>query len=65
MGDGTLQAGAPVYLRQQGNGQSPHMSTTVPTAGIVRILGHLMYQNGNDGRLWFMRFRPDHTWVEI
>ena len=65
MVDGTLEYGAPVYLRQQDDGTAPHMSTTVPTAGIVRILGHLMYQNGNDGRLWFMRFRPDHTWVEI
>lgn len=65
MVDGTLQFGAPVYLRQQDNGTAPHMSTTVPTGGIVRILGHLMYQNSGDGVLWFMRFRPDHTWVEI
>jgi hypothetical protein len=65
MVDGTLEYGAPVYLRQQDDGTAPHMSTTVPTGGIVRILGHLMYQNSGDGRLWFMRFRPDHTWVEI
>jgi hypothetical protein len=63
--DGTLVTGAPVYIKEY-DASAPWMSTTIPTTGIVRILGHLMYNNVNSNdHLWMMKFRPDHTWVEI
>jgi hypothetical protein len=63
--DGILVTGAPVYIKEH-DASAPYMSTTVPTTGIVRILGHLMYNNVNvNTHLWMMKFRPDHTWVQI
>ena len=52
--------GAPIYIRES-NGTM--MSTTLPTSGYVRLLGHCYYNEG--GTEWIMRFRPDHTWVQI
>lgn len=64
--DGTLEPGAPVYLRENAT-TSPWLSTTRPTnsGGVVRIVGHLMYQRSTDVNYWLMHFRPDHTWVQI
>ena len=64
--DGTLEPGAPVYLKDSAT-SSPWLSTTRPTTpgGVVRIVGHLMYQRSTDANYWLMHFRPDHTWVEI
>lgn len=64
--DGTLEPGAPVYLRENAT-TSPWLSTTRPTnsGGVVRIVGHLMYQRSTDAAYWLMHFRPDHTWVQI
>jgi hypothetical protein len=59
---GTLSPGAPVYISGSAT-SAPFLSTTIPTSGIVRILGHLIQQENTD--YWFMRFRPDHTWVTI
>ena len=64
---GTLTTGAPVYLKE-GASSAPFLSTVVPTntGGVARIVGHLLYQNADDNNnYWLMRFRPDHTWVEI
>lgn len=60
---GSLAAGKPVYIAQ-GVTSAPFLSTTVPTSGIVRIVGHLIRSSG-DTFYWLMKFRPDHTWVEI
>ena len=59
---GTLQTGKAVYIKE-GATSAPFLSTTVPTSGIVRILGHLILNHNTN--YWLMRFRPDHTWVEI
>ena len=59
---GTLTTGAPVYISESAN-SAPFLDTTVPTSGVVRILGHLIRNEGSG--YWFMRFRPDHTWVKI
>ena len=64
---GSLTTGAPVYLKAGAN-SAPFLSTVAPTnaGGVARIVGHLLYQNANDNNnYWLMRFRPDHTWVEI
>ena len=60
---GSLSPGRPVYIADSAT-SSPFLSTTAPTTvgGIARILGHLIKQSGD---YWLMRFRPDHTWVEI
>lgn len=57
----TIAEGMPVYIKE-GATSAPFLSTDVPTTGIVRILGHLLYKQGD---YYLMRFRPDHTWVEI
>ena len=64
--DGTLEPGAPVYLKDSAT-SSPWLSTTRPTTpgGVVRIVGHLMYQRSTDANYWLMHFRPDHTWIQL
>jgi hypothetical protein len=64
---GVLEPGSPVYLSGAGGGVAPFISTTRPNSSgyIVRIVGHLMYQNPNTADYWLMHFRPDHAWVEI
>ena len=53
--------GLPVYIRDStGN----IMSTTIPTAGYVRLLGHC-YHNPGGGTEWIMKFRPSHEWIEL
>ena len=59
---GTLAAGKPVYIRESAT-SAPFLSTTVPTSGIVRIVGHLIRNYAL--YYWLMKFRPDHTWVEV
>ena len=59
---GTLTPGAPVYISGSAT-SAPFLGTTVPTSGVVRILGHLIRNEGSG--YWFMKFRPDHTWVTI
>jgi hypothetical protein len=64
---GALEPGSPVYLSGAGAGSAPFISTTRPNSSgdVVRIVGHLMYQNPITTDYWLMHFRPDHTWVEI
>jgi hypothetical protein len=57
-----VKSGMPVYIKE-GATTSPFLSTDIPTTGIVRILGHLLYEAS--GPCYLMHFRPDHTWVEI
>lgn len=53
--------GLPVYIRE---GSGTLMSTTIPTTGFVRLLGHC-YHNPGAGTEWIMKFRPSHEWVEL
>jgi hypothetical protein len=64
---GVLEPGSPVYLSGAGAGLAPFISTTRPNSPgyVVRIVGHLMYQNPTTTDYWLMHFRPDHAWVEI
>jgi hypothetical protein len=54
--------GLPIYIR---SGAVAGMSTNVPTADYVRILGHAYYNNTSDTTTWIMRFDPDNTWIKI
>jgi hypothetical protein len=64
--DGTLEPGAPVYLKGNGGGGDTFLTTTRPSnpGDTVRIIGHLI-RKFPEGNIWTMYFRPDHTWVEI
>jgi hypothetical protein len=53
--------GLPVYI----SGTNGVMTTTVPTSGVVRILGHVYYNSSNDINWWTMKFRPSNDWYEI
>jgi hypothetical protein len=53
--------GLPIYIRNT-NGV---MTTTVPTSGVVRILGHVYYNSSTDVNWWTMKFRPSNEWYEI
>jgi hypothetical protein len=53
--------GLPVYIRE---GSGTLMSTTIPTTGFVRLLGHC-YHNPGAGTEWIMKFRPSNEWIEL
>jgi hypothetical protein len=53
--------GLPVYIR---SGSGTLMSTTIPTTGFVRLLGHC-YHNPGAGTEWIMKFRPSNDWIEL
>jgi hypothetical protein len=54
--------GLPIYIREGGG---TLMSTTVPTTGYVRLLGHCYYTPYAGAPEWIMKFRPSHEWVQI
>ena len=53
--------GLPIYI----GGTNGVMTTTVPTSGVVRILGHVYYNSSTDVNWWTMKFRPSTDWYEI
>jgi hypothetical protein len=52
--------GLPIYIRTSAGTQ---MSTTIPTSGYVRVLGHVYHNAG--GTEWIMKFRPSNDWYVI
>ena len=52
--------GIPVYIAE---GAGTTMSTSTPTSGYVRILGHCYYNTG--GNEWIMKFRPSNEWIVL
>jgi hypothetical protein len=56
--------GRPVYFLE-GNATGK-MSTTIPTSGIVRVVGHCYWNNVNtQTKNWILKFRPSNDWYEI
>jgi hypothetical protein len=53
--------GLPVYIHSV-NGE---MTTTIPTTGVIRTVGHIYQQNTTDTNLWLMKFRPSNDWYEL
>jgi hypothetical protein len=52
------QLSKPIFIR---SGAGVYMSTVSPSAGYVRILGHIYYQNQNTNpNLYIMRFNPSN-----
>jgi hypothetical protein len=54
---GSSFMGRSVYMTGSGG-----YTTTKPTSGYVRVLGHIYYYNAP---VWLMKFRPSNDWYEI
>ena len=53
--------GLPVYI----SSTTGVMTTTQPTSGVIRVLGHIYYQSTTDANWWVMKFKPSNDWTEI
>lgn len=59
--EGTVFHGRPVYL----TGSLGGLTTTKPTSGYVRVVGHMYYNSTTYTDYWLMKFRPSNDWYEI
>jgi hypothetical protein len=55
--------GLPVYIRNTTT--AGDMSTTIPKAGYVRVVGHCYHNNASTTDNWILKFRPSNDWYEI
>ena len=53
--------GMPVYL----TGSIASFTTTKPTSGYVRVVGHMYYNSTTNPDYWIMKFNPSNDWYEI
>jgi hypothetical protein len=53
--------GMPVYL----TGSQSSLTTTKPTSGYVRVVGHMYYNSATTPNYWIMKFNPSNDWYEI
>jgi hypothetical protein len=53
--------GMPVYL----TGSQSSLTTTKPTSGYVRVIGHMYYNSPTTPDYWIMKFNPSNDWYEI
>ena len=53
--------GMPVYL----TGSIASFTTTKPTSGYVRVVGHMYYNSTTTPDYWIMKFNPSNDWYEI
>ncbi len=53
--------GMPVYL----TGSAAAFTTTKPTSGYVRVVGHMYYNSTANPDYWIMKFNPSNDWYEI
>jgi hypothetical protein len=53
--------GLPVYLSTT----TGRLTTTQPSSGVIRVVGHIYYQNPVSTNVWLMKFRPSNDWYEI
>jgi hypothetical protein len=60
--EGTSFYGKPVYIR---SGSLGGLTTTKPTSGYVRIVGHMYYNSTIYTDYWLMKFRPSNDWYQI
>jgi hypothetical protein len=51
--------GLPVYL----SGTTGQLTTVVPGSDVIRIVGHIYYQNPVSTNVWLMKFRPSNDWT--
>ena len=60
--EGTSFYGKPVYIR---SGSLGGLTTTKPTSGYVRVVGHMYYNSTTYTDYWLMKFRPSNDWYQI
>jgi hypothetical protein len=60
--EGTSFHGKPVYIR---SGSLGGLTTTKPTSGYIRIVGHMYYNSTTYTDYWLMKFRPSNDWYQI
>ena len=60
--EGTSFYGKPVYMRP---GVPGGLTTTIPTSGYVRVVGHIYYNSEFNNNYWLMKFRPSNDWYVI
>jgi hypothetical protein len=53
--------GMPVYL----TGSQSSLTTTKPTSGYVRVVGHMYYNSTTNPDYWIMKFNPSNDWYQI
>jgi hypothetical protein len=53
--------GLPVYLSTT----TGRLTTTQPSSNVIRVVGHIYYQNPVSTNVWLMKFRPSNDWYEI
>jgi hypothetical protein len=53
--------GMPVYL----TGSQSSLTTTKPTSGYVRVVGHMYYNSATNTDYWIMKFNPSNDWYQI
>ncbi len=55
--------GLPVYIRE--GTSAGDLSTTIPTSGYVRVIGHCYYDNAGTPGQWILKLRPSNDWYRI
>ena len=55
--------GIPVYIKE--GAISGNMTTSIPTSGYVRVIGHCYYENQTTVGQWILKFRPSNDWYRI
>lgn len=53
--------GLPVYL----SGTTGQLTTVQPSSDVIRVVGHIYYQNPVSTNVWLMKFRPSNDWTQI
>jgi len=51
--------GLPVYI----SGTTGRLTTVVPGSDVIRIVGHIYYQDPVNTNVWLMKFRPSNDWA--
>jgi hypothetical protein len=58
--------GMPVYIREASHGGANDSFTcTIPTSGIVRVVGHIVAQGDAKPNNYIIKFKPSNDWYEI
>jgi hypothetical protein len=58
--------GMPVYIIEGSNGHPNNsFSCTIPTSGIVRVVGHIVAQGNAKPNNYIIKFKPSNDWYQI
>jgi hypothetical protein len=53
--------GLPVYL----SGTTGRLTTVQPASDVIRVVGHIYYQNPVSTNVWLMKFKSSNDWTQI